>query len=377
MKKTRFLAAVLAGAMALSAAPALAETFSVSASAAAALPAPDGIKASASSSGIKVTWNAVEGADAYRVYLYNIYSREYEVYKNVSGTACNITRLAANETYKFKVAALIKNENGSYTEQTVSAACAAKTKLPAPSAVNVSVRSGGADISWGGVHGADAYRVYKYSSKSGKYLKYKDVKAYRIEVAGLTDGKTYRFRIAPLVKSGESYKPQEMTTDIFVSLKKSEPFTIPDLPAFGVTASEALKVMDVTNYTVMSSYDGGSAYVCGSSSLFSMTGGDQTALLVNDRGIYYGAMIMNSTAAGEKEILDAFRSRNGEPEVLDAGITGGSDTYLWESETEVKMASITSGMVVYVEIGLKYSPGGFAEEITQGLSESRKASSDI
>ena len=83
------------------------------------LAAPKNVKASAGASSVKLTWNKVTGADAYRIYKYNSSSKKYETYKNVSGTSCTVSGLSAG-TYRFKVAALV--ESGSkYTAQAQSA----------------------------------------------------------------------------------------------------------------------------------------------------------------------------------------------------------------------------------------------------------------
>lgn len=86
------------------------------------LPAPTGIKATKTTDSITLTWNAVKGADAYRVYKYNSKTKKYVKYKDVTKTTCKITGLSASKTYKFKVKALV------YTEQTSSDVISVKTK---------------------------------------------------------------------------------------------------------------------------------------------------------------------------------------------------------------------------------------------------------
>lgn len=77
------------------------------------LAAPTGIKASKTSSSVTLSWSAVNGADAYRVYMYDPDTDEYEQYKDVSGTKCTVSGLKSGKTYKFKVAAL-EETNGKY-----------------------------------------------------------------------------------------------------------------------------------------------------------------------------------------------------------------------------------------------------------------------
>ena len=91
------------------------------------LSAPAGIKASKSSSKITLSWNAVSGADAYRVYMYDPSTDEYEEYKDVSGTKCTVSGLKSGTAYKFKIAAL-KKSNGKYKAGKRSKAVSVTTK---------------------------------------------------------------------------------------------------------------------------------------------------------------------------------------------------------------------------------------------------------
>ncbi len=111
MKKTKILGALLAGVMAvsgISVIPGVSSPFVVEAEAASKLAAPTGLKATVSGTTVKLTWNAVKGADAYRVYKFDSESGEYETLKNVSGTSTSVKNLAKG-TYNFRVAAIVKS----------------------------------------------------------------------------------------------------------------------------------------------------------------------------------------------------------------------------------------------------------------------------
>lgn len=100
---------------------------SSSSSASSKLPAPSGFKAKATKSSLKITWNEVSGADAYRVYMYNSKTGKYEKYKDVGTAQCTVTGLKSGTKYKFKVVALDK-QNGKYTAGTSSPAFSVTTK---------------------------------------------------------------------------------------------------------------------------------------------------------------------------------------------------------------------------------------------------------
>ncbi len=84
------------------------------------LAAPSGLKATAGTSSVKLTWNKLTGADAYRVYKYNSSTKKYETYKNVSANSCTVSGLKAG-TYQFRVAGLVESGK-KYIAQTQSAA---------------------------------------------------------------------------------------------------------------------------------------------------------------------------------------------------------------------------------------------------------------
>lgn len=71
--------------------------------------APTNFKASKTATSITLSWDAVEGADAYRVYMLNSASGKYEKYKSVTKNSCKITKLSKGTKYYFKVSVLTKN----------------------------------------------------------------------------------------------------------------------------------------------------------------------------------------------------------------------------------------------------------------------------
>ncbi len=135
-KKIRFLGVLLAGVIAFAGFPAVSQPLTVPASAASTttasttatkkLAAPKNLKATVSGTTVKLTWKKVSGADAYRVYKLNSKTGKYETLKNVAKTSLTVKNLAAG-TYKFKVAALVKN-GSKYSVQTKSSAVTAKVK---------------------------------------------------------------------------------------------------------------------------------------------------------------------------------------------------------------------------------------------------------
>jgi hypothetical protein len=79
------------------------------------LPAPENIVYTAKSDSITLKWDAVDGAEAYRIYMYNRETKKLEKYKNVSKTTCKVKDLTADTKYIFKIAAIDK-VNDKYVE---------------------------------------------------------------------------------------------------------------------------------------------------------------------------------------------------------------------------------------------------------------------
>ncbi len=141
MKKRRLLGVLLAGIMAFTGIPAVSGSLNVDASAAssattsaktAKLAAPKNFKATVSGTTVKLTWKKVTGADAYMVYKLNSETGKYETLKNVAKTSITIKGLKEG-TYKFRVAALVKNGT-KYTAQTKTSAAAVKIKAASTTA---------------------------------------------------------------------------------------------------------------------------------------------------------------------------------------------------------------------------------------------------
>ena len=143
MRIIRFAAAL---AMMLTALPLLSEAGCISSGitvyAAEKLAAPANFKAAETTkTTVRLTWSKVKGADAYRVYMYNSESDEYEIYKTVTGTSCEVKFLTAGHKYKFKVAALKKNGK-KYSVQTKSSPLTVKTKSNTSSSPKPSQKPG-------------------------------------------------------------------------------------------------------------------------------------------------------------------------------------------------------------------------------------------
>lgn len=231
MKKTRILAALLAGIMVFTGVPQFVEPMTVTSYAASAkLAAPTGIKATCTDTTIKLSWNKVSGADAYKVYMYNSKTGKYEKYKNIAGTSCTVKGLTANTKYKFKLAALVKSGN-SYKEQTKTAVINISTSkkeelLPPPEKVSLQSSNSSISISWSAVKGADAYAIYIAPGVSDVFELYKNISNTNYTLNDLKANTPYKIKIAALKKKNGKYITQSFTERIHISLYSKKATTV-------------------------------------------------------------------------------------------------------------------------------------------------------
>lgn len=85
------------------------------------LPAPANIKAKAGDSKVSLSWDKVDGADGYRIYVYNTKTKKYETLKTVKSNKYTAKNLTNGKKYKFRIAAVTYNsKTKKYVSGTVS-----------------------------------------------------------------------------------------------------------------------------------------------------------------------------------------------------------------------------------------------------------------
>lgn len=146
------------------------------------LDAPQNFSYESNNTSIKLKWDTVKNADAYRVYMFDSKAMEYKEYNNYTSTNCTIKDLDQNTIYRFKVAALIKTK-GKYVVQTKSPVLKAKTtnvSFPNPPSNNYTgvVEDGNSKYYFKNGEGQCNYWVtlkngsYYYAASNGKLTKY-------------------------------------------------------------------------------------------------------------------------------------------------------------------------------------------------------------
>ena len=154
-------------------------------------------------SAIRLNWNKAKNAYAYRVYVYNPKKGKYVKYKDVKALTIRIPGVSAGTAYKFRIKAIAKNSDGSYT---LGAASAVKVAVSKPGRTTIKKANKSAKavrLYFSKSKGASGYRVFMYNSKTKTWKKVKDISSsktnYRID--GLKSKTTYKFRIQPFKRS--------------------------------------------------------------------------------------------------------------------------------------------------------------------------------
>lgn len=151
--------------------------------------------ASAGYSSVKLSWSAVTGAKEYVIYRTTSSGGTYARIGTSSTTGFTNTGLTTGKTYYYKVrakcVAVTTNTYGGY-----SAAVSVKPVPSTPANVKaVRISNSAITVSWNAVTGASGYTIYRATSKTGTYAKIKATTLLKYTNTGLTDKKTYYYKV--------------------------------------------------------------------------------------------------------------------------------------------------------------------------------------
>jgi fibronectin type 3 domain-containing protein len=168
---------------------------------------PENVKAEAlSSSSIRVSWDAVTGADSYKVYYGN--SPDDSFTNSIgggTGTSYTDASCAPETTRYYKVSAV--NGTGESEKSSATSATTPELSVPsAPSNVTATAQSSSnIRITWNTVSGATSYKVYyEIGSSSTKNLAGTVTSGTSYTHTGLQSSTTYYYYITAINSAGES-----------------------------------------------------------------------------------------------------------------------------------------------------------------------------
>lgn len=155
-----------------------------------------------SSGKVKLSWNPVDGATAYKVYRATSKNGTYTLMKTVkSGTGYVNTSASTGNTYYYKVKAVGSNSSAaSAYSSVVSRIC----KLPRP-VVSASLNSSGKPVlRWDAVSGAVSYKVYRATSNDGTYKLMKTTTATNYTNTSFSANTTYYYKVKAVFLNTEA-----------------------------------------------------------------------------------------------------------------------------------------------------------------------------
>ena len=154
------------------------------------------VKASATTSSVKLTWDKVPQASGYRIYRYNSKTKSYDhistISKNSTTSYTNSKRSPVT-SYSYKVRAYTTDSKKTYYGNFSDV----KKITTKPSTPSIKLRAGSKKIkvSWNKITNASGYEVYRSTSKSGKYSK----------INTITKGSTLSYTNSKLTKKKAYY----------------------------------------------------------------------------------------------------------------------------------------------------------------------------
>ena len=201
----------------------------------------------------RITWTKVDGATAYRVYRSNTVDGKYEYIGYTKNTYYNDSKVEDDTTYFYKVRPY-RTVSGTKKYADYSNIVEASTPASDINVIVTSTNYNKLEVSMTKVSGAVKYKVYRATSKTGKYTLVKELYAKDFadsEVVTYTDtvttGKTYYYK----VRAGNKNHTKYTTAVKAVAVPNTPEFTVDNDGKITIT-----KVSGATGYTIYKSKTG-------------------------------------------------------------------------------------------------------------------------
>ena len=161
---------------------------------------------SAKNSYVKLSWDEVEGATGYRVYVYKtVDGKTRKRVASVEGTTYNLTKdyagkaLKVGGEYKIAIVAYTKLDDGTVIHAPKGVA-ATFTRTPGKVTLKATVGTGKMSLKWTNVADETGYQVYYSTTEDGKFKKLANVYDDDFVKAGLKSGTTYYVKVRAFTK---------------------------------------------------------------------------------------------------------------------------------------------------------------------------------
>lgn len=148
---------------------------------------------SSDSENVSVSWTAVSGANAYRIYVYDTAKKAYSFIKEVKTNSYTFTGLSPLSDKNIKVLATVKN----YGKKSYGKASDPLYVYTGPAKVKSlsfsEVKADSVSLKWKALSGSDGYMVYSVNTDTGKEKLLKTVGTNSCTVSSLKDATEYSF----------------------------------------------------------------------------------------------------------------------------------------------------------------------------------------
>ena len=148
-----------------------------------------GLKASATTNSIKLTWNKSAIADSYQIDIYK--NGKWVYLAKITGTSYTASNLSANTTYSFRVFAF-KGKTYS-TSAKINATTKSTAKPAAVTGLTASATTNSIKLTWNKSAIADSYQIDIY--KNGKWTYLAKITGTSYTASNLSVNTTYSFRV--------------------------------------------------------------------------------------------------------------------------------------------------------------------------------------
>ena len=206
------------------------------------------IKATQTTSTIKLSWTAVPNATGYRIYKYDVATKKLSKITTTIKTTYTIKNLKAGTKYTYLVRAYTKSNGKTvWADYSAKDAFYTATKPSTSSKVTATQTTNTIKLTWNKVSGATGYRVYVY--KNNKWTKLTSTTKTTYTIKNLKAGTTYKYAIKAYIKVNDA----AIFADSFKTITTATKSATPTLKATAGIDKAALswnKVTGATGYEV-------------------------------------------------------------------------------------------------------------------------------
>lgn len=160
------------------------------------------IKSTPSTTSVKLSWDKVDFATGYNIYMYDSSKKAYKLIKSTTSNSYTVSKLSKAKKYKFKVVSYVTYKSTKYTG-TESKVYAVYTKPDKVKKVALTGRKKtSVNFCWSAVKKAKAYAIYRKNS-SGKYVKIAETEYVSFIDTGLSSKKTYYYKVRAILRTDD------------------------------------------------------------------------------------------------------------------------------------------------------------------------------